>query len=213
MHSEDDTSPAEASADLSAEVVQNSELLRLSIQMFREQASLQAQLTASRNLATVYEQLVERLKNQTTPNSKEIEQAEWMTTLLAGQVQHTREESRIVELTSQSLADLAVCQLADPVNLSRVDEAAATMMLDSAGQQLAQHATLLQEPVEIKFQDRLASLRALRGLGHASRQEVLEAEQQLLDVKTRMEEGRVNLRRSDLDFQLALVILRWQFSR
>ena len=65
----------------------------------------------------------------------------------------------------------------------------------------------------MKLQNRLESIQQLHRLGYASRQEVINAEQQLLEAKAATEETRISRQKRNLDFQLAHAILLWQFSQ
>jgi len=209
VHDAEITRSTAVSADISTEAIQNSEVFRQAVRLYREQAALKAQVAAIRTLSEMQCRLIERLTNQSTQNSQEVRQAELMRSLLDRQIQHAGEQDKITQLTLQSLSDLAVSLRSHPIHLSRIDEATAEVLLSSEKQQLENSPTLQAEWIESKMRNRLTSINALHGQGYASRQEVLNAEQQLLDAEAATEEIRVRRRQRDLDFQLSLAIFRW----
>ncbi len=192
---------------LTGEILWSPELLRQSADLYRECVLLQAQLKSLQMRTEMQRELSEQLNEQTKPNPAELQQAALLSKLLGRQVEFLKEQIEIVRLALVSLPDLAVAQNDCPISLIHVDSEAKQQILFTAqrsGELSLQPRSYL---LEQSFRERSERVKRLFEMGYASRKEVLDVEQHLLDAKSTLEAELANRGVAEIDCQLLETIL------
>ncbi len=197
---------------LSNELPRNPELLRTIVALFREQALLKAQQDGLTFRMDKHMRLLEKLRNQSQQNPREIQQAMLMKDLLAAQTQHTSEQLSLADLTCAAMSELKEAQATHPTSLEFIDQDAARLMLFAAERQDAQSQETNTAQVERQLRRRVTDVGTLLEQGYAARQEILNAQQQLFDFLAEQEQRTVNAQQSRLRQQMMRQILKKQMA-
>ncbi|MBC7967251.1 MAG: hypothetical protein H7Z17_15155 [Fuerstia sp.] len=185
----------------------NPELLRTILALYREQSSLKAEHNGLTFRTNQHLQLLEKLRNQSQQNPREIQQAMLMQDLLAAQTQQTSEQLSLANLTCAAMFELLEAQAARPTSLEFIDQDAAKLMLFAAERQDVQSQETNTAQVERQLRRRVADVGTLLEQGYAARQEMFNAQQQLFDFLAEQEQRTVNAQQSRIRHQMMRLIL------